>query len=193
MMHPPLGFAANFVFVALPDPVPHLGRLLLLPVVPCRPSPGCSGRIWATRLLDLADYLTQPLAVFIVSEIFVVGFGLLFIFRNTRAVLQSLPLHAPGQRPRPAGLLRRAAVPVDRSAASRTSTLRGRRRRCRDAAEVGTPVRPETGFAIHRLLAVGDPAGGHLAVVLPALLPRVRVLRRARCGPRGAASCWPVR
>jgi amino acid transporter len=45
-------------------------------------------------------HLTEPLAIFIVSEVFVLGFGLLFMVRSTRSILRifryTLPLSALG-------------------------------------------------------------------------------------------------
>ncbi|HWM33073.1 MAG TPA: amino acid permease [Pseudolysinimonas sp.] len=88
MMHPALGFAANFVFV--------LFQILFLTSAGYYFCQWCLAPLFRVLgaylanpgLIEISTALTQPLAVFIVSEIFVVGFGLLFILRNTRAVLK---------------------------------------------------------------------------------------------------------
>ena len=100
MLHPALGFAANFVFV--------LFQILFLTSAGYYFCQWCLAPLFRVLgaylgnpdLIGIADVLVQPLAIFIVSEIFVVGFGLLFIFRNTRAVLKvfryTLPISGLG-------------------------------------------------------------------------------------------------
>lgn len=100
MLHPALGFAANFVFVAF--------QIVFLT------SSGYFFCLWclsplsrllgvafsSSSLLTFADTLVKPLSIFIVSEIFVIGFGLLFISRPTRSILKifryTIPLSAIG-------------------------------------------------------------------------------------------------
>lgn len=100
MIHPALGFAANFVFVLfqilfLTSAGYYFCQWCLAPLARV-----LGAYLGNAGLLELATTLTQPLAVFIVSEVFVIGFGLLFIFRNTRAVLKvfryTLPVSALG-------------------------------------------------------------------------------------------------
>ena len=100
MIHPALGFAANFVFVLfqilfLTSAGYYFCQWCLAPLA--RVLGAYTGN---SALLDLGTALTEPLAIFIVSEVFGVGFGLLFIFRNTRAVLKvfryTLPLSGLG-------------------------------------------------------------------------------------------------
>lgn len=100
MIHPALGFAANFVFVLfqilfLTSAGYYFCQWCLAPLARVLGAYTGNG-----ALLDLGTTLTEPLAIFIVSEVFVVGFGLLFIFRNTRAVLKvfryTLPLSGLG-------------------------------------------------------------------------------------------------
>ena len=100
MIHPALGFAANFVFVLfqilfLTSAGYYFCQWCLAPLARV-----LGAYLGNPGLLEFATVLTQPLAVFIVSEVFVVGFGLLFIFRNTRAVLKvfryTLPVSAVG-------------------------------------------------------------------------------------------------
>lgn len=99
-IHPALGFAANFAFVVF--------QIVFLT------SSGYYFCLWCLSplarllgvefgnqsLLDLSNTLLQPLSILIVSEIFVVGFGLLFILRPTRSILRifryTLPLSAIG-------------------------------------------------------------------------------------------------
>lgn len=88
MIHPALGFAANFVFV--------LFQILFLTSAGYYFCQWCLAPLFrvlgaylsAPELVGVADTLVEPLAIFIVSEVFVVGFGLLFILRNTRSVLK---------------------------------------------------------------------------------------------------------
>jgi amino acid transporter len=100
MLHPALGFAANFVFVAF--------QIVFLT------SSGYFFCLWclsplsrllgvafsSSALLSFADTLVKPLSIFIVSEVFVVGFGLLFILQSTRSILKifryTIPLSAIG-------------------------------------------------------------------------------------------------
>jgi APA family basic amino acid/polyamine antiporter len=100
MLHPALGFAANFVFV--------LFQILFLTSAGYYFCQWCLAPLFRVlgaylgnpELIGIADVLVQPLAIFIVSEVFVIGFGLLFILRNTRAVLKvfryTLPVSALG-------------------------------------------------------------------------------------------------
>jgi amino acid transporter len=100
LLHPALGFAANFAFVLLQIVFLTSGgyyfcQWCLAPLA--RVLGVATGNSW---LLTAATDLTTPLAIFIVSEVFVVGFGLLFIFRNTRSILKifryTLPVSAIG-------------------------------------------------------------------------------------------------
>lgn len=100
LLNPALGFAANFVFTAFQIVfltssgyyfclwcLSPLFRVLGVYVA----SPG---------LLNFANILLHPLSIFIVSEVFVIGFGLLFIMRSTRSILKifryTLPLSMIG-------------------------------------------------------------------------------------------------
>ena len=100
LLHPALGFAANFVFVGFQIVfltssgyyfclwcLSPLSRLLGVYLA----SPG---------LVNFANTLVEPLSIFIVSEIFVVGFGALFVLRSTRSILKifryTLPLSLIG-------------------------------------------------------------------------------------------------
>jgi amino acid transporter len=100
LLHPALGFAANFVFVGF--------QIVFLT------SSGYYFCLWClsplSRLLGVyfsspglvsfANTLLEPLSIFIVSEIFVVGFGALFVLRSTRSILKifryTLPLSLIG-------------------------------------------------------------------------------------------------
>src|SRR5690349_6969833 len=100
LLHPALGFAANFVFVGF--------QIVFLT------SSGYYFCLWClsplSRLLgvyfsspglvNFANTLVQPLSIFIVSEVFVIGFGLLFVLRSTRSILKifryTLPLSLIG-------------------------------------------------------------------------------------------------
>jgi amino acid transporter len=100
LLHPALGFAANFVFVGF--------QIVFLT------SSGYYFCLWClsplSRLLgvyfsspglvNFANTLVEPLSIFIVSEIFVVGFGALFVLRSTRSILKifryTLPLSLIG-------------------------------------------------------------------------------------------------
>jgi amino acid transporter len=87
-LHPALGFAANFVFVVF--------NVVFLT------STGYFFCLWClaplarfigiqtgnASLVELSAQLTQPLAIFIVGELFVIGYGLLFIFGSIRAILK---------------------------------------------------------------------------------------------------------
>jgi APA family basic amino acid/polyamine antiporter len=100
LMHPAVGFGANFVLVAFQIVfltssgyyfclwcLSPLSRLIGVYAA----SPG---------LINFANTLVHPISIFIVSEIFVVGFGLVFIFRSTRSILKifryTLPLSLIG-------------------------------------------------------------------------------------------------
>jgi APA family basic amino acid/polyamine antiporter len=100
LLHPAVGFAANFAFVAFQVVfltssgfyfclwcLSPLSRLLGIYL-------GSDG------LISFANTLVEPLSIFIVSEIFVLGFGALFILRNTRSILRifryTLPVSALG-------------------------------------------------------------------------------------------------
>jgi amino acid transporter len=100
LLHPALGFAANFVFVAfqivfLTSSGYYFCLWCLAPLARL-----LGARLGNETLLSLAGHLTQPLAIFIVSEVFVLGFGLLFVVRSTRSILRifryTLPLSALG-------------------------------------------------------------------------------------------------
>jgi amino acid transporter len=100
MLHPAVGFGANFVFVLfqilfLTSSGYYFCQWCLAPLA--RVIGAYSGD---AGILAFATQLTTPLAIFIVSEIFVVGFGLLFIFRNTRSILKvfrfTLPISGLG-------------------------------------------------------------------------------------------------
>lgn len=99
-IHPALGFAANFVFVVF--------QILFLTSAGYYFCQWCLAPLFrvlgayshSAGLLSVSNALDQPLAIFIVSEVFVVGFGLLFIFRSTRAILRvfryTLPISGIG-------------------------------------------------------------------------------------------------
>ncbi|CAN5209285.1 APC family permease [soil metagenome] len=100
MLHPAVGFGANFVFVLfqilfLTSSGYYFCQWCLAPLA--RIIGVYSGD---AGILAFAAQLTTPLAIFIVSEVFVVGFGLLFIFRNTRSILKvfrfTLPISGLG-------------------------------------------------------------------------------------------------
>ncbi|MFL6098752.1 MAG: amino acid permease [Actinomycetales bacterium] len=100
LLHPALGFAANFVFVAFQVVfLTSSGYFFCLWCLsPLARLVGVSaGSSW---LISFANTLVEPLSIFIVSEIFVLGFGLLFILRNTRSILRifryTLPVSALG-------------------------------------------------------------------------------------------------
>jgi APA family basic amino acid/polyamine antiporter len=100
LIHPAVGFGANFVLVAF--------QIVFLT------SAGYYFCLWclsplsrligvyagSTGLINFANTLLHPLPIFIVSEIFVVGFGLLFMARSTRSILKifryTLPLSLLG-------------------------------------------------------------------------------------------------
>jgi amino acid transporter len=100
LLHPAVGFAANFVLVAF--------QIVFLT------SSGYYFCLWclaplsrligvyaaSPSLINFANTLVHPLSIFIVSEIFVIGFGLLFILRSTRSILKifryTLPLSLIG-------------------------------------------------------------------------------------------------
>ena len=100
LLNPALGFAANFVFTAfqivfLTSSGYYFCLWCLSPLFRVlgvyTASPG---------LLNFANDLLHPLSIFIVSEVFVIGFGLLFIMRSTRSILKifryTLPLSMIG-------------------------------------------------------------------------------------------------
>jgi len=100
LLNPALGFAANFVFTAfqivfLTSSGYYFCLWCLAPLFRVlgvyTASPG---------LLNFANDLLHPLSIFIVSEVFVIGFGLLFIMRSTRSILKifryTLPLSMIG-------------------------------------------------------------------------------------------------
>jgi APA family basic amino acid/polyamine antiporter len=100
LLHPAVGFGANFVFVAfqilfLTSSGYYFCQWCLAPLA--RVLGAYTG---SPLLLGWAGNLSSPFAVFVVSEIFVVGFGLLFIFRNTRSILKifryTLPISGIG-------------------------------------------------------------------------------------------------
>jgi amino acid transporter len=100
LIHPAVGFAANFAFVVfqavfLTSAGYYFCQWCLAPLA--RLLGAGTGSAW---LLDLSVTLTEPLAIFLVSELFVLGFGALFILKPTRSVLRifryTLPLSAAG-------------------------------------------------------------------------------------------------
>lgn len=100
LLHPALGFAANFVLVAF--------QIVFLT------SSGYYFCLWclsplsrligvyagSAGLISFANTLMHPLSIFIVSEVFVIGFGLVFMLRSTRSVLKifryTIPLSVIG-------------------------------------------------------------------------------------------------
>jgi APA family basic amino acid/polyamine antiporter len=100
VIHPALGFAANFVFVAFQ--VVFLTSsgyyFCLWCLAPLARLLGAS--MESESLLTFSDKLVEPFAVFVVSEIFVLGFGLMFVLRSTRSILRifryTLPVSALG-------------------------------------------------------------------------------------------------
>ena len=109
LLHPAVGFAANFVLVAfqvvfLTSSGYYFCLWCLAPLSRLigvyAGSPG---------LINFANTLLQPLSIFIVSEVFVLGFGALFVVRSTRSILKifryTLPLSLIGLLAFAAGLL----------------------------------------------------------------------------------------
>jgi basic amino acid/polyamine antiporter, APA family len=100
LLHPALGFAANFAFVAFQIVfLTSSGYFFCLWCLsPLSRVLGVSLNISA--LVTFADTLVKPLSIFIVSELFVVGFGALFILKSTRSILRifryTIPLSAIG-------------------------------------------------------------------------------------------------
>jgi len=88
LLHPALGFGANFAFVVF-------NTLFLT-------SAGYFFCLWclsplsrllgvafdSASLLTFSETLLKPFSILVVSEIFVIGFGLLFMFSTTRSVLK---------------------------------------------------------------------------------------------------------
>jgi amino acid transporter len=88
LLHPALGFAANFAFVVF-------NTLFLT-------SAGYFFCLWclsplsrllgvafdSSSLLTFSDTLLKPFSILVVSEIFVIGFGLLFMLNPTRSILK---------------------------------------------------------------------------------------------------------
>jgi APA family basic amino acid/polyamine antiporter len=100
LIHPAVGFAANFAFVVfqavfLTSAGYYFCQWCLAPLA--RVLGVATG---SSALLDFSGTLTEPLAIFIVSEVFVLGFGALFILKPTRSVLRifryTLPVSAVG-------------------------------------------------------------------------------------------------
>src|ERR1700733_7595805 len=109
LLHPAVGFAANFVLVAF--------QVVFLT------SAGYYFCLWclaplsrligvytgSAGLINFANTLLQPLSIFIVSEVFVIGFGALFVARSTRSILKifryTLPLSLIGLLAFAVGLL----------------------------------------------------------------------------------------
>jgi basic amino acid/polyamine antiporter, APA family len=109
LLHPAIGFAANFVLVAF--------QVVFLT------SAGYYFCLWclaplsrligvytgSAGLINFANTLLQPLSIFIVSEVFVIGFGALFVARSTRSILKifryTLPLSLIGLLAFAVGLL----------------------------------------------------------------------------------------
>jgi APA family basic amino acid/polyamine antiporter len=100
LLHPAVGFAANFAFVVfqavfLTSSGYYFCQWCLAPL-----SRLLGAYSQNAGLLTFANTLTKPLAIFIVSELFVVGFGALFILRSTRSVLRifryTLPISGIG-------------------------------------------------------------------------------------------------
>jgi amino acid transporter len=109
LLHPAVGFAANFVLVAfqvvfLTSSGYYFCLWCLAPLSRLigvyAGSPG---------LINFANTLLQPLSSFIVSEVFVLGFGALFVVRSTRSILKifryTLPLSLIGLLAFAVGLL----------------------------------------------------------------------------------------
>jgi amino acid transporter len=109
LLHPAVGFAANFVLVAfqvvfLTSSGYYFCLWCLAPLSRLigvyAGSPG---------LINFANTLLQPLSIFIVSEVFVLGFGALFVVRSTRSILKifryTLPLSLIGLLAFAVGLL----------------------------------------------------------------------------------------
>jgi basic amino acid/polyamine antiporter, APA family len=100
MLHPSLGFAANFVFVAFQIVfLTSSGYFFCLWCL--SPLSRLLGVAFSSpSLLTFADTLVKPFSIFVVSELFVVGFGLLFILQSTRSILKifryTIPLSAIG-------------------------------------------------------------------------------------------------
>jgi basic amino acid/polyamine antiporter, APA family len=100
LIHPALGFAANFVFTAFQVVfLTSSGYYFCLWCL--APLSRLLGVYFGSQgLVNFANTLLHPLSIFIVSEIFVVGFGALFIMRSTRSILKvfryTLPLSLIG-------------------------------------------------------------------------------------------------
>lgn len=87
-IHPALGFASNLVFVVF-NTVFLTSTGYFFCVWGLAPLARFLGvELGNQALIDLSFQLTQPLAIFLVGEAFVIGFGLLFIFGSIRTVLK---------------------------------------------------------------------------------------------------------
>ena len=88
LINPAIGFAANFVFVALTVVfLTSSGYFFCLwCLAPLSRLIGVY--VGSLGLVNFANTLLQPLSIFIVSEIFVIGFGVMFVVRNTRSILK---------------------------------------------------------------------------------------------------------
>jgi amino acid transporter len=87
-IHPALGFASNMVFVIF-NTVFLTSTGYYFCVWGLAPLARFLGvQLGNQALLDLSLTLTEPFAIFLVGEIFVIGFGLLFILGSIRTVLK---------------------------------------------------------------------------------------------------------
>jgi amino acid transporter len=88
LIHPALGFAANFVFVAF--------RVVFLTSAGYYFCQWCLSPLarllgiyfGSSGLITFSNTLLHPLSIFIVSEVFVIGFGAFFVMRSIRGVLK---------------------------------------------------------------------------------------------------------
>jgi amino acid transporter len=87
-MHPALGFAANMVFVIFNTVfLTSTGFFFCLWCL--SPLTRYLGiQLGNPDLISLSTWFTEPLAIFIVGELFVLGYAVLFIFGSIRAVLR---------------------------------------------------------------------------------------------------------
>ena len=159
------------------------------PAVPAASACTSAARDWSIS----RNTLLQPLSIFIVSEVFVIGFGVLFVVRSTRSILKifryTLPLSLIGLLAFAVGLLMHST---------------------RDAARELRPLRPgrQRGPACHRggrRLREGErflPVPFSLAATvlaitwpsfsLPYYLGSAYFAGEVRSGRR-VPSCWPAR
>ncbi len=177
LLHPALGFAANFVFVGFQIVFLTSIRLLLLPVVPVaavevarrlllQPWPGelrqHAGRaaVDLHRERDLRDRLRVAV-------------------RAAQHALdpEDLPVHAAAEPDRPARVRDRSSVPLDVGSARQLRHLRAGSKRGPARDRGRREVRGVERLFAAAVLAGSHGAGDHLAVVLIALLPRVGIFR----------------